>query len=64
MIASDFAIFSLKFQHLMDCEVDLFIKSFKYEYQSDERKILQLEQKILHKEAIKYLNLAVKELNG
>lgn len=61
---SDFYISHNKFQDLSNKALDWYLKSGKFQYNSNEWKICRLKQDIYNQEAMKYLKKAVKEING
>ena len=63
-MSNNFYINHAKFQDLSNKALDWFIRSWKYKIGSDERKICCLKQRIYNREAVEYLNKAVKELEN
>jgi len=53
-----------KYQKLSDQGIDWFIKSFKYQPESEEWQICRLKEKIYCREALKTLEKFEKEIDG
>ena len=49
---------------LSDRATDWFIKSWKFEYNTDDWKLCRINEKILDREAVKHLRKAQEYLNG